>query len=704
MQGPEYLYVFINSEKKSYYKDDSGMLQLSATIKPIEFAPDGWTNISLQNNRNQKYFALDRSLTIPLSFVEDGAFILKSLFYTYGVEADVSLLILKQELYFDTTHYGFYYGLHYEGEVDMTTFSHKGETVQVNIIEGGIPKLVKAKETVTKEIPLNDPAAIKLKLDGVELKSVTTYSILRNFPAQSLGEKQIIPFAKTSTEGNFFNLYFSDIVGDMVDLASNTITSDDPNTSKKFIMQANRDITLTVRVKGVIRGISGRAGNEWFAATGNSDGAANSTVSVGIINLDLVPLVAFPFNVSNTITLTKGQRLFIYRQSTSYNNNGFWTYGDETVIQIEALDRFETTYVKALRPKLVYDKLVENVLGESNKSESTLLSNYSNLVFTSGDGLRRIAEAKIKTTLSDFYTWSNSVLSTGMGVIGKKLRLESRLFWINYAGIIDLGEVKDLSIKPATDYLFNKLKIGYNAKVYEDVNGRNEFNNSYEFLSPITRLTKELNLLSPYRSDAYGIEFARINLENKQTTDSKSDNDVFVIHIDNTPIIDPVEGEVYVVSRELNAFATGIDQLSSLFNLWLSPKQNMFRNGPDLRSRFYKQDDKKLMFQTTEKNDKLVVSEPSARVVDENADEEISTLGPRLYYPILMEFETRVPDNMIEVLDDDPLKIFRFTYNGIEFKGIPIRVGAEDAKKDAQTFLLLSHYDNDLSQMIDIYE
>ena len=69
-QGPDHIYFLMNQANESYYVA-SGVVMTSSSPKPLQFSPDGWRNIQIVNQRNAKYFAMDRSFTVPLDYVKD---------------------------------------------------------------------------------------------------------------------------------------------------------------------------------------------------------------------------------------------------------------------------------------------------------------------------------------------------------------------------------------------------------------------------------------------------------------------------------------------------------------------------------------------------------------------------------------------------------------------------------------------------------
>lgn len=92
----------------------------------------------------------------------------------------------------------------------------------------------------------------------------------------------------------------------------------------------------------------------------------------------------------------------------------------------------------------------------------------------------------------------------------------------------EITDITDFKCSPDTGQIFSELKIGYNAKDYDSVNGRDEFNFNNTYTSGVVNVTKTLSLISGYRADCYGIEFAT-QKRGKDTTDKDSDKDVFFV-------------------------------------------------------------------------------------------------------------------------------------------------------------------------------
>lgn len=99
-------------------------------------------------------------------------------------------------------------------------------------------------------------------------------------------------------------------------------------------------------------------------------------------------------------------------------------------------------------------------------------------------------------------------------------------FFDSHGNVRTLGECANFSYSVDTSAIYSAVTAGYDKKDYESINGRDEFNffNTYE--TGCTVSDKTLSLISKYRADCYGIEFA-IQKQGEDSTDSASDKDVF---------------------------------------------------------------------------------------------------------------------------------------------------------------------------------
>jgi hypothetical protein len=664
-QGKKHIY-FLRNETGLFYYWSNGVANTISTPTPLQYAPDGWRDISVHIQRNSTYFAVDRVFTNPLDFVEDGAQILKYHYYKFGVKSKLYLVIAKEILFIDATHYGFYYTNLYTGQIDFSTFSHQGPKVVAQIMEGDPVKQLRAYENVKYEIPLTVEDTIKVKMDGIMLRETINWRVI---PGITSGPHEIA-------------MVYINREGSSLGVVASQLTQYRAGGLDNDLFRVTQDIQQ-MRIFGTIRVKYGPV----------SSGVVTYKLVISPTKqytLGTIPGTAGTFTVPIDFTFDalEGEQFHIFSLGQPLSASEYF----ESNISIAYRAKYKTTYIRAMRPRKLFDRTAGKM--GITRTESNALDAYSFIVLASGDAIRGLPNSVIKTSISDIYTSFNTILSVGMGVENFKLILERRVDLITYSNPVDIGAGRTLKVQPATDYMFNSVKIGSPEQQYEDVNGKQEFNNTHTYTVTQSEIAKELQLISVFRFDSYGAEFVRINLEGKTTTDNKSDNDVFALHIKPSPIIDPVEGEVWELDRTLNTSVTGLLEPKSVFNLWLSPKQCLFRNGPYLRSCFYKNDADVLEFQTTEKNREVAV--PG---VDEDANVSISALGDPLFTANLISITA--PGEFSEAIVSSPRKSYQVSYEGVTLLGIPQKVGAQPETEKAQEYLLLSAPINNLELLIE---
>jgi hypothetical protein len=220
------------------------------------------------------------------------------------------------------------------------------------------------------------------------------------------------------------------------------------------------------------------------------------------------------------LNLVAGDRLFL-RSSSAFQG--------ESELRLVAKSKAASSYISGYTLYQLGRKLTELITGDANDFESSLLQN-TNIVITSGDGVRSIADAAIKTTWKDFKKACNAYLMT-MVQISDKARIEGRAVAFDTTVVhTPLGEVKDVKITPAIDLMATTIKVGHKEQQVDDTNGKFDFNGYQVYKTPVERIpAKELDLTSPWKASPYEIEQTRANYEGKTTTDKDTDNDLFAI-------------------------------------------------------------------------------------------------------------------------------------------------------------------------------
>lgn len=100
MQGKDFLFC-LTDKNYNFWHVENNVVYKKTQPYFLEFAPDGWQDVGISNIRNKNYWGVDRSVTVPLKYLQDAATILKYITYTLGVNEGVFLSIAAQRLDFD---------------------------------------------------------------------------------------------------------------------------------------------------------------------------------------------------------------------------------------------------------------------------------------------------------------------------------------------------------------------------------------------------------------------------------------------------------------------------------------------------------------------------------------------------------------------------------------------------------------------------
>jgi hypothetical protein len=660
-----------------------------------------------------------RTFTNPLKYVKAAAFILRDQLYRLGTERKLYQVIHRLDKSFGG---GWVHKFFYKGELDLSNADDSDTHIAVNIMEGDLIKMFKAYEKTTFEIDIDVPEAVVVKHDGTFLKGNERFAVIDPSYAHGIGtdHKEMIPMQRsTSSEGYHFNIAFKSDPASITDANYSFIQGEDLTDSDKWNGLVTEDMTLSFHMEGTIRklnfGVYGpRVGFDMILETNTG-----RTFTLFNISHEFAPnfadAVPWKFTADSAqITLLKGERFFVYQTATSFQSNNAWQYEPDVIFEYKTLDRYKPTFVKGLRPAYVAQKLLDKMTGGGYTFTSTYLTTeWENLLITSGEAIRSYdtdgnlrtgaTAPKLKISWADFYDGYNVPCNLTEGIRNQVLFIERKSDAFQSSIQLALGQVRDMkpSTSKAKDFQYNVLKIGYPNTDTQDVNGKNEFNVTQTYTSPITRDNKTLELVSKVWASMYEQEIVRVKFVGKSTTDDESDNRSFFMHVEKTPTTG-TEAEpttYYKLLRNTYTSISGLISPSTAFNLELHPELCLKRHGNFLRGVFYWQEAGNLVYQTSDKNGDVVVINNGQTYIG-NKSIRIGTLDAPLFIPIVFTVEGPMPLDTIEKMDNGPDGTFSWVYNDDTYFGFPLDVSIQPANRPAQETTLLCSPQTDLTNLI----
>jgi hypothetical protein len=510
----------LEGDGSTFLKPDGQPAQLTKT-------PDGWKDVLVKYARNTKALGLVRDMTVPMKFVKDGAKILRNRALLFGSECVCYFALSK----LDPLAFPYIYRQWYLCELDFTTYLQSKTSITVNAMEGGLSKLVKANESITYEIPIASDAQVKnLLLDGIPFTNKITYSIFSN--QDIFGEFYYVGAGIISTEGETQGVISQDS-----QYSSTTQAGD--NWFHRSI-----DKSITVKIKGNINITVHQTGNIQllFKKCFPFQTAPSVITDYSFFNESRTSGSVFQVSFDVNIPLTAGEFLTFRSFPNAVPTGANWFTITGGTMEVSYDIKFNESNCKCLTAYRTFENIVSKMTDGKYGVESSFLQSLTGNFITSASAIRDFynADAKIKTSLSDFI---QSFRRFGIGwgikrdsVNGDKVVLEQHQYFFNQTTMLSLGDISDLVVEPAKELLFNTIESGQKNQQYDKVNGLDEFNVSQLWKLPVERSVSKYDIVSVYRSDMYGIEGLRVDLYKKNTTDSKSDNDTFMIDVNPTEL------------------------------------------------------------------------------------------------------------------------------------------------------------------------
>jgi hypothetical protein len=228
--------------------------------------------------------------------------------------------------------------------------------------------------------------------------------------------------------------------------------------------------------------------------------------------------------------------------------------------------------------------------------------------------------------------------------------------------------------------LFNSIQTGYPNNEYEQENGRDEFNTTYQYTNSFQSVKKELKIASLFCGDGYGIEFARRqSVITTGTQDSRYDDKIFFIDLIK------VEGELISRRQEGILLVEGIFSPEKVINANIAVGQNMLRWRKYLNIPLHRKPDKVCYFQSKDKNSGFRV----VTLLGDTTDGEDINLGSSAYF--LNEgkrFKRPISLILLAQLLANPLGLTKYTYENETFFDLLMEVNSEIDKHSTQWRML----------------
>ena len=484
------------------------------------------------------------------------------------------------------------YDFFIDSKLDFGTFDNSGYAISMNTVDNSVSTLINANKGTQYEYLVDEiKEKRQLYYDRLDMLSTVNWVVVGESAEDSsdvtlsfdgVGYK-VIPIYITSSEIYTNNLFeFSDVAPGEVSVYSGFLKAKKDAT---LDLSINIDFLAYVAASDDTRIILFKNGVRLNDFKWENDGINHTKI-----------------NIETTLTLNGDDvlSLGIYSKKEKYT-----VLFTEKSISVKWKERSNNTiYIDVITPTKVLNNLLKSINGGKEGITGKIVSNYdsrlNNCVIVAAESIRGIPDAKLYTSYTKFVDWMEAVFGFVPVIEGNTVQFVHRntLFDASVIKEFDV-EHTDFTYSVDENLIYSSVRVGYDKQDYDSINGRDEFRFTAEFVTGIDITDNKLELISPYRSDAYGIEFLA-QKRGKNTTDNESDNDVFFVGAEDR-LITP-SGICYRLIR-MGWDIDGVLSPDTMFNVMFNQRSMLAAN-----SKYIGISADKLEFTSSDGNSDVVIN------------------------------------------------------------------------------------------------
>lgn len=519
-----------------------------------------WDDITTSFKRGD-YDGVVRSFSTKFEFSNAAYNLLKRVFRNKYLQASASVV-------FYTRNNSWLWNERFRCSLDFSTFQDNGNTISISAVDDSLAALIKAKKGTQYEYAVSELTEGKyLYYDGIKMNQNVNWLVAGNSIEDSTDISVKLEAALLNQK------YFPLVVGASETSIGGYITYGDTfqqdvskNDKDTFLFRAERNITCFLNVSISFKVAANKALSMQLIKVG-LDGS--ETEIAGTFVNDEHPETIFLLSYMNNITLLEGEYCFIKYGSIKEMTLTI----REPYISLNWDARIIPVNIDIVTPVKLLNRLLQSINGGQEGITGEIASGVDKrldeCMIVPAESARGLKNAKLYCSYTKFVDWMNAEFGF-VPVIG-----EDKVTFVHRSSLFAKNIVKDFGdniqsfeYNVNSELIYSRVRAGYDKQDYDSVNGRDEFHFTNEYTTGVTMTENTLELISPFRADAYGIEFL-VQKRGEDTTDSDSDNDVFFV---NAKLVS-IDGR-YRLVRTINGgpSISGVISPDTMFNAVYSPR------------------------------------------------------------------------------------------------------------------------------------
>lgn len=473
--------------------------------------------------------------------------------------------------------------------LDFSSYSDDGYTISINAIDDTLAAIIKAKRNIQYEYLVSELKPQSLYYDGLKFQYEAKY-VSGGTTVEDDANLQYIQFhGALQAEGGTrpatvsFPVYILDN-SELPKRDSPLVFTDEPFTtdgSVQIFAEALSNIDITLKLSFSFYVIADNAHGTAYADVVLFVKRANGDLArFGVwrhIAGNIPTIVSELINISLNSGDSIGMDLLLYNSATPITMT-WTTYLRDFSLSVNFQSRINPVNIDVLLLTTVAEKLLESMTDSSDYSVDIYnyvpggitRSRLSSCFIMPAESARNLPNAKLYTSFKKFCEFMEAEFGYVLVVEGNNVTFIHRYALFDNYVVKDLSDqINDYEYSVNSSLINTSVKVGYDKQDYDSINGRDEFRFTNEFSTGLKLTDNTLSFISPYRADAYGIEFL-VQKRGEDTTDNDSDNDVFIVGCQYATSAE--NGNLLLDRPYSSSQLLGLISPDAMFNIEYSPR------------------------------------------------------------------------------------------------------------------------------------
>lgn len=622
-----------------------------------------WDDISSTFKRSD-YDGVVRSFSNKFEFTGGAYDLLKT-------EYRKNYLASSAEIAYYTRNNSWLWNERFRLSLDFSTFSDDGSVISINAIDNSLASMIKAKKGTQYEYSMAEIKDSKtLYYDRLDMLSSIEWLVTGETTEEG---GMIMNVSIGDTTLPLYTINPEIAVQDKVevyDVMQKAYSSGDENYEP--ILKCISDKPLLVKLTGAL----------YFSTVYQSTVTQVREVAIykknkeGVVEMVAsgpLPVGSWKININTSVSLQNEDILYC---RISAGTNATITVYMTSKIKVEFYSKSKPVDIDIITPTTALNRLLQSMNGGKPGITGEIMKGIDerldNCVIVPAESARALPKAKFYTSYSKFTDWMKTVFGFVPVIEENKVRFVHRDMLFQNKVVKEIENTRDFEYSVNSSLIYSRVRVGYDKQDYESVNGKDEFRFTNEYTTGIELTDNSLELISPYRADAYGIEFL-VQKRGENTTDDTSDNDVFFVNAKVRTIMTgngALETDTYDLVRS-GYTVSGVISPDTMFNVAYAPRFMINAN-----KRLVGASIDNLNFASSEGNSEVVIDG-----VPESAD---ISLSKRLFTAGKVSFQTGDLN-----IPTDFSGLVTFIKNGEEYKGYIENVSVNYGRAEAVKYSLI---------------